>query len=130
MNSSIKIYSHLYCQGKFLTKKTFQYPFGSDFKYQNHFRTISIEFINDNQIEIQSNQFDTLAMLFSETNFDIPIDIYLRFIGFNHIAFQERSLTSNIFQRKHQNRRLWIHLIPTRSNLTQVSDKFIFDLYL
>ncbi len=124
-SSSIKTYSHLYCQGKFLTDKTFQSLFGLDFKYQNHFRTISIEFINENRFEIQSNQFDTLAMLFSETDFDVPIDIYLRFIGFDHITFQERSLTSNMFQRKHQNRRLWIHLIPARSNLTQVREKFI-----
>jgi hypothetical protein len=126
----MKTYSHLYCQGNSLNEKTFQSPFGSDFKYQNHFRTVSIEFTNENHLEIQSNQFDTLAMLFSETNFDVPIDIYLRFIGFDHIAFQNRSLTSTIFQQKHQNRRLWIHLIPARSNLTQVRQiyfDFIFN---
>jgi hypothetical protein len=70
-SSLIKTYSHLYCQGKSLTDRTFQSPFGSDFNYQNHFRTVSIEFINENQFEIQSNQFDTLAMLFSETYFDL-----------------------------------------------------------
>jgi hypothetical protein len=119
-SSSIKTYSHLYCQGNSLTEKTFRSPFGKDFKHQNHFRTVSIEFTHENRIEIQSNHFDPLAMLFSETDFDVPIDIHLRFVGFDHIAFQEHSLTSTIFQRKHQNRRLWIHLIPARSNLTQV----------
>ncbi len=119
-SSSMKTYSHLYCQGNSLTKKTFQSPFGSDFKHQTHFRTVSIELNNENRIEIQSNQFDSLAMLFSETNIDAQIDIYLRFNGFNHITFHKHSLTSTIFQRKHQNKRLWLHLIPARINLTEV----------
>jgi hypothetical protein len=119
-SSSIKTYSHLYCHGNSLTKKTFQSPFGFDFKHQTHFRTVSIELNNENRIEIQSNQFDSLAMLFSETNIDAQIDIYLRFNGFNHITFHKHSLTSTIFQRKHQNKRLWLHLIPARSNLTEV----------
>ncbi len=118
----MKTYSHLYCQGNSLTKKTFQSPFGSDFKHQTHFHTVSIEFNNENRIEIQSNQFDSLAMLFSETNIDAQIDIYLRFNGFNHITFHKHSLTSTIFQRKHQNKRLWLHLIPARINLTEVID--------
>jgi len=128
LNSSLskKTYSHLYCQGNVLTEKTFQSPFGSDFKYQNHFRTVSMEFSNENHIEIRSNQFDPLAMLFSETNIDSKIDIYLRFHGFNHITFHKHSLTSTIFQRKHQNKHLWIHLIPARSNLTQVKIYFYF----
>ena len=67
-------------------------------------------------------------MLFSKTSIDAEIDVYLRFNGFNHITFHEHSLTSTIFQRKHQNRHLWIHLIPTRSNLTEV--KRIFIIYL
>jgi len=122
LNSSLsrKTYSHLYCQGSSLNEKTFHSPFGSDFKHQNHFRTVSIEFSNKNNIEIQSNQFDSLAMLFSETPIDAQIDIYLRFNGFTHITFHKHSLTSSIFQRKHQNKRLWIHLIPSRSNLTEV----------
>ena len=116
----IKTYSHLYCQGKSLTEKTFQSPFGSDFKHQNRFRTVSIEFSTENRIDIQSNQFDSLAMLFSETDITAQIDIYLRFNGFTHITFAKNSLTSTIFQSKHQNRRVWLHLIPVRSNLTQV----------
>jgi hypothetical protein len=130
LNSSLstKTYSHLYCQGNSLTKKTFQSPFGSDFKHQNHFRTISIEISDENLIEIQSNQFDSLAMLFSKTSIDAEIDIYLRFNGFKHITFHEHSLTSTIFQRKHQNKHLWIYLIPTRSNLTEV--KKIFLIYI
>ena len=123
-SSSRKIYSHLYCQGNSLTEKTFQSPFGSDFKYQNNFRTISLEFTNDDLIEIHSNQFDPLAMLFSETNFNAQIEIYLRFIGFRHIVFDKQSLTSTIFQRKHQNKRLWIHLIPARNNFTEVKSSF------
>jgi hypothetical protein len=117
----IKTYSHLYCHGNSLTEKTFQSPFGSDFKHQNHFRTVSIEFFIENRTEIQSNQFDSLAMLFSDTNIDAQIDIFLRFNGFNHITFHKHSLTSAIFQRKHHNKRLFLHLIPVRSNLTQVN---------
>jgi len=130
LNSSLsrKTYSHLYCHGSLLNEKTFYSPFGSDFKYQNHFRTVSIEFSNENNIEIQSNQFDSLAMLFSETNIDAEIDIYLRFNRFRHITFHKHSLTSSIFQRKHQNKRLWIHLIPVRSNLTEVIYLFLFSI--
>ncbi len=118
----IKIYSHLYCQGNSLNEKTFRSPFGVDFKHQNHFRTVTMEFFNKNSIEIQSNHFDPLAMLSSETNHDSQIDIFLRFNGFNHITFEERSLTSAMFQKKHQNTRLWINLIPARNNLTQVNN--------
>ncbi|CAF1091279.1 unnamed protein product [Rotaria sp. Silwood1] len=118
--SIIKTYSHLYCQGNSLTEKTFQSPFGYDFKYQNHFRTVSIEFFIENHIEIQSNQFDSLSMLFSETDNNDQIDIFLRFNGFKHITFHNHSLTSRIFQKRPQNKRLWIHLIPMRSNLTQI----------
>ncbi|CAF1460230.1 unnamed protein product [Rotaria magnacalcarata] len=116
----IKTYSHLYCQGNFLTEKTFQAPFGSDFNHQNHFRTISIEFFIENQIEIQSNQFDSLALLFSKTDHKYQINIFLRFNGFSHIIFHKYSLTSTIFQQRPQNKRLWLHFIPMRSNLTQI----------
>jgi hypothetical protein len=122
----IKTYSHLYCQGTSLTERTFQSPFGVDFKHQNHFRTVSIEFSIENRVEIRSNQFDSLAMLFSETNVNVPIDINLRFNGFTHITFAQESLTSTIFQRKHQTKRLWLNLIPIRSNLTQVKIFFLF----
>lgn len=125
LNSSLsrKTYSHLYCQGNSLTEKTFQSPFGSDFKYQNHFQTVSIEFSNEENFEIQSNQFDSLAMLFSQTDINTQIDIYLRFNGFNHITFHKYALTSTIFQQKHQNKRLWLHLIPARINLTEVKNR-------
>lgn len=129
INISKPIYSHLYCQGKSLTEKTFQFPFGSDFKYQNNFRTVSIEFSDEDIFEIHSKQFDPLAMLFSETDINAQIDIHLRFNGFNHITFHKYALTSTIFQKKHQHKRLWIHLIPTRNNLSQVNKiNFFFRL--
>ncbi|CAF2441927.1 unnamed protein product [Rotaria sp. Silwood2] len=116
----IKTYSHLYCQGNSLTEKTFQSPFGVDFKDQNHFRTVSIEIFTEDRLEIQSNQFDSLSMLFSETNDNDKIDIFLRFNGFKHITFHNHSLTSTIFQQRPQNKRLWINLIPMINNLTQI----------
>lgn len=119
-SSPIKTYSHLYCQGNSLSRKTFQSPFGFDFKYQNHFRTVSIEFFIEEHVEIQSNQFDSLAMLFSETSINDHIDLTVRFIGFKNITFHSYSLTSKIFRQKPENKRLWLYLIPMRSNLTQV----------
>ncbi|CAF1293318.1 unnamed protein product [Adineta steineri] len=115
-----KIYSHLYCQGNSLNKTTFQYPFGSDFKHQSRFRTISIEIFNKNHVEIHSHQFDSLAMLFSQTNPDIQVNISLRFDGFSQITFHEYSLTSAMFQQKHQNKNLRIDFIPSTYNLTQM----------
>jgi len=117
----IKSYSHLYCQGNSLNKRTFQSPFGLDFKYQNRFRTISIEFFVKNSIEIETNQFDSLSMLFSQTDNNAQIEISIRFSGFTHIKFHNQSLTSNIFQRKHQNKRLSLHFLPTTSNSIQVN---------
>ncbi|CAF1085906.1 unnamed protein product [Adineta steineri] len=134
--SPIKIYSHLHCQGNSLNKKTFQQPFGSDFKNQNHFRTISIEFFLEKKIEIQTNQFDSLSMLFSQTDAHAQIEISLRFNHFTHIKFHKQSITSNIFQRKHQNKRLWLHFIPKipksiqmkpdEDNSINVTDQFKF----
>jgi hypothetical protein len=120
----IKTYSHLYCHGNILNKNTFQSPFGFDFKNQNRFRTISIEFFLKNDIEIYSNQFNSLSLLFSQTNNDAQIEISIRFNGFNHITFHQQSLTSNIFQQKHQNKRLSLHFIPKTLNYTQVKDFF------
>ena len=117
----IKTYSHLHCQGNALTKKTFQSPFGVDFKYQNRFRTISLEFSIDKRLEIQTNQFNSLAMLSSQTDPQAQIEISLRFYGFTHFKFHPQSLTSTIFQSKHQNKRLWLHFIPaTSKSLHQV----------
>ena len=118
---STSTYSHLYCQGNLLTDKTFQSPYGSDFRRENYFRTISIEIRHENHLEIRSNHFDSLAMLFSGTNLHVPIDVSLRFIGFETITFHEKSLTSSIFQRKHQTKRLHIYLIPKQKNLTEVN---------
>ncbi|UJR23995.1 hypothetical protein I4U23_026961 [Adineta vaga] len=122
----IRTYSHLVCQGNSLNEKTFQAPFGSDFSLQNSFRTVSLEFTNENHLEIYSNQFDSLAILFSQTNSDVEIEIFLRFNGFSQITFHEYSLTSRIFQEKHENKRLWIHLIPGRKNLTDLENQFYF----
>jgi hypothetical protein len=104
-----------------LNKKTFQSPFGFDFKNQNRFRTISIEFSHQNQIEIHSNQFDSLALLFSQTPFDAKIEISIRFSHFNKIIFNEKSFTSNIFQKKHQQKHLSLHFLPKTINLIQVN---------
>ncbi|UJR24785.1 hypothetical protein I4U23_006160 [Adineta vaga] len=109
----IKIYSHLYCKGNILTKNTFQSPFGSDYKHQNRFRTISIEFLHEKQIEIHTNQFDSLAMLFSLTEKTAQIELSLRFNNFTYIKFNKQAITSNIFQKKHQNIRLWLYFQPT-----------------
>jgi hypothetical protein len=124
-SSSIKTYSHLYCQGKLLSKKTFQSPFGLDFQHQNRFRTISIEFLVENEVEISRNQFDSLALLFSRTNDHEQIEISIRLNGFSHIRLNEKSVTSNIFRQNHQNRHLTLHLIPKLSKYIQVK-KFIF----
>ena len=121
----IKTYSHLHCKGNSLNKKTFQSPYGSDFKYQNRFQTISIEFFLKNQIEILTNQFDSLSMLFSQTEIDAQIEISIRLNGFTHIKLNKQSLTSNIFQRKHQNKRLSLHFLPTTSNSIQVNSYFL-----
>ena len=67
----MKIYSHLFCHGYSLDNKTFEYPFGYDFSVQNYFHTISMTFFLKNRVEIQSNQFDSLAILFSQTNSNI-----------------------------------------------------------
>lgn len=123
-DSLIKTYSHLYCQGNSLTEQIFQPPFGPDFSYQKHFRTVSIEFFSANRIEIQENQFDSLALLFSETNNNDQVNVILRFDGFSHITFHKNSLTSKIFQEKPQNKHLSIYLIPSRNNQTQVMDNF------
>lgn len=122
-NSTIEIYSHLYCQGHSLTRDTFQSPFGSDYLHQNQFRTVSIEFSNNSELEIHSNQFDSLSMLFSKTHSQYPIELSLRFTEFDHISFASNSLTSKIFQENHPDRRLSLHLIPRRKNLTQVKTK-------
>jgi hypothetical protein len=123
LNSSLsrKTYSHLYCQGNSLNKKTFQSPFGLDFKSQNRFRTISIEFFIKKSIEIQSNHLNSLSILFSETNNDAQIEISIRFNGFSHITFNKQSLTSKIFNHKHLNKHLWLHFLPSAiNNSTQV----------
>ncbi|CAF1236925.1 unnamed protein product [Adineta ricciae] len=123
-------YSHLVCQGNSLNEQTFREPFGEDFVHQNQFRTISLEFLTDEHVEIQSNQFDPLAKLFSRTNSAAQIEIFLRFNGFSQITFHEYSLTSNIFQEKHVNQHLDIHLIPGRINSTEFytnsDEQFIF----
>jgi hypothetical protein len=126
LNSSlpIKTYSHLHCHGKSLNKKTFQSPFGSDFIHQNRFRTISIEFFLENHVEIQPNQFDPLSILFIQTNTDALIEIFIRFNGFNHITLNKQSFTSNMFQRKHQNKHLSLHFIPSTLNYIQVNQSF------
>jgi hypothetical protein len=128
----IKSYSHLYCEGNILNKKTFQSPFGFDFKTQNRFRTISIEFFLKNNVEIQSNHFDSLSLLFSQTNIDEQIEISIRFNNFNHIIFNKQSFTSNIFQDKHQNKHLSLHFIPKilsgEDNSTDLDNYFNFSL--
>ncbi len=121
ISSPIKVYSHLYCQGNLLNKKTFQSPFGFDFKNQNRFRTISIEFSHQNQYEIHSNQFDSLALLFSQTHDHAKIEISIRFKDFNKIIFHKQSLTSNIFQPKHHQKHLTLHFIPKTLNYIQVN---------
>ena len=120
----IKTYSHLYCQGNSLNKKTFQSPYGSDFVNQNRFQTISIEFFLKNHVEIQTNQFDSLSMLFSQTDNHALIEISIRFNGFNHITLHRQSITSNIFQKKHQNKHLWLRFIPAPLNFIQVNSIF------
>jgi hypothetical protein len=117
----IKTYSHLYCQGNILNKKIFQPPFGFDFKNQNRFRTISFEFFLKNDVEIHSNHFDSLSLLFSQTDKDAKIEISIRFNGFNHITFYKQSLTSNIFHQKHHNKHLSLHFIPKTFNYIQVN---------
>ncbi|CAF0840890.1 unnamed protein product [Adineta ricciae] len=113
----IKTYSHLYCQGTSLDQNTFQSPFGLDFKHQNRFRTVSIQFFLKQKVEIITNQFDALAMLFSLTESSAQIEVTLHFNGFQRIKFHPQAITSNIFQRKHQNTRLKLHFIPeTNSN--------------
>ena len=96
-------------------------PFGEDFKNQNRFRTVSIKFFLKNRVEIQTNQFDPLSSLFSQTNSDAQIEITIRFNGFAHIKLNKQSFTSNMFQQKHRNRRLWLYFIPTTSGYTQVN---------
>lgn len=120
----IKTYSHLYCQGNSLNKKTFQSPFGLDFSNQNRFRTISIEFDFKKSVEIHSNQFNSLSLLFSQTNKDAKIEISIRFINFTKILLNKQSLTSKIFQEKHQNRHLSLHFIPQIINYIQVKKHF------
>lgn len=107
-----KFYSHLYCQGNNLNKKTFQPPFGLDFNNQNSFRTISIEFNLENSIEIYSNQFDILSTLFSQTNQNEKIEISIRFINFTKIILNKQSFTSKMFYNKHQNKHLSLYFIP------------------
>lgn len=121
LSLKIKSYSHLYCQGDSINKRTFQPPFGSDFKNQNRFRTISIEFVLKDQVVIYSNQFDSLSLLFLQTNNDANIELSIRFIGFTHIIFNKYSITSNMFQTKHYKKRLSLHFVPTISNYSQVN---------
>ncbi|CAF3927507.1 unnamed protein product [Rotaria magnacalcarata] len=115
----LKTYSHLYCQGNSLNEKTFKSPFGFDFQNQR-FRTISIEFFLKNQVEIRSNHFDSLSILYSQTNDDADIELSIRFIGFTHITFNKYSISSNIFQRKHYKKHLWLHFIPITTNNTEI----------
>ena len=120
-NSSMGIYSHLYCRGNSLVEKSVQPVFGSDVEQLNQFRTISMDFSNGNEMKIHPNQFDSLSMLFSQTDSSIPIEISLRFTEFNRIQFSTNSITSKIFHEKHHQRRLSIYLIPNRKNFTQVT---------
>ncbi|KAG0421875.1 hypothetical protein DMUE_6259, partial [Dictyocoela muelleri] len=82
-------YSHLYCQANLARKSRFTFILGSDLQYQNRFRTVSIELFAEDQLEIQSNQFDNLSLLFSRTNVDAQIEISIRFTGFTQLIFSE-----------------------------------------
>ena len=73
---SVTMYSHLYCQGHSLNNETFQLPFGSNFNYQNRFRTVSIEFFLENQVIIQSNQFDILSKLVLLTSTNLKVNFF------------------------------------------------------
>ena len=120
-NSPIKIYSHLYCQGKSLNEKTFQSPFGSDFYQQNRFRTISLEFfLNDEQVEIDRNQFNSLALLTSQSESNVQIEISIRLNGFRQIIFKEESINSQMFHHKHHKKHFSLHLTPTTLHHIQV----------
>ena len=125
----IKTYSHLHCHGSSFNKKTFQPPYGFDFQIQNRFRTVSIEFSPKKQVEIPTNQFNPLSMLFTETDDNAQIEISIRFNGFSQIKFNKQSFTSNMFHRKHQNKHLWLRLIPTISNYNQVNYFLRFSFY-
>lgn len=116
----MKTYSHLFCQGNSLTKKTFQPPFGSDFFIHNRFRTIALEFFLDHHIEIHRNQFDSLALLFSQTDSNAQIEISIRLNGFTRIQFHEQSMNSNLFQKKHHKKQFSLHLTPRLLNHLQV----------
>lgn len=120
-NVSMEFYSHLYCRVNSLMEKSLQLTNQSNVEQLNRFRTISLEFSDEDHMEIHSNQFDGLAMLFSQTDSSIPIDISLRFTEFNRIQFSTNSLTSKIFPPNHLQRRLAIYLIPKRKNFTQVT---------
>lgn len=125
----IKSYSHLYCKGNYLTRETFQSPVGLNFLNQTRFRTISIEFFLKNQVEIHSNQFDSLSNLFYDTNSDAEIELSIRFHGFSNIIFNKYSFTSKIFQEKHYKKRLCLHFIPMNSYDFEVNN-FVFFFYL
>ena len=120
-NLSRKIYSHLYCQGKSLNAKTFQPPFGSDFKSQNHFHTLSIDFFLENDVEIHSNQFDSLSILFSKTNPNVQIHVFVRFHGFTRIQIDEYSFNEKTFEQRPENKHLWLYFLPMRINRSQVN---------
>lgn len=129
-NSPIKTYSHLHCQGISLNKKTFQSPFGSDFYKQNRFRTISLEFfLNDEEVEIGRNQFNSLSLLTSQTEATVQIEISIRLNGFRRILFKEESINSHMFHHKHQRKHFSLHLTPKALHHIQVKSIFSMDIF-
>ena len=114
------LYSHLYCQGEHLNATSFEYSSNFDRDYSKTFRTISIEFSIDDQIEILSNQFDPLGKLVVDRNPVDSIEIFLRFRQFHRIKFHSHSITSNIFGEKHSRKFLSLDFIPTRDDRKQV----------
>ena len=115
------IYSYLYCQGKQLNETTLEYSSQFDHQSEKRFRTVSIEFLIEDDIEIRSNYFDPLGELFVERDVNDPIEISLRFNGFHRIQFHNQSITSVMFGKKHQKKYLSMYLIPSRQNLTEVN---------
>ena len=112
VDPSASFYSHLFCQGRFSSRRPFDFPLAEDLSLHNRFRTVTLEFALEGHVEVLSDQFSNLSWLFVSTPRETPVEISLRFNGFTRLTLHRSSLTTNISQSTH----FQFSFLPSRSN--------------